>query len=363
MINYNQIYVAVRIKAYLNNQDKEESCIQSFTDKQIVISKSNMYEQQYEFNQIFDSQCDQEQIYLCVAYPIVKDALNGISSNLIIYGSQGSGKTYSLFGTIGSLFTLKQGLISIESGIAIRMIHQLHQQKQISELKIFIIDNEQIINHLMTNGQSKWIELAKQLCEVIQNLNDSIIHVVIEIKTLQNSKIKIIQIGSISKGYSGQMVTHNKSIFTLHRCIQCLIDQQKQKKIIQMQRIYIPFRESKLTNLLSNSFLGQAQLKIILCLAPTKIDDALGTLQFGQQFQQIKILKQQSKHQTQFSVQQQFQTQSQLQLNEFNSMTTQSQTLEMIPIQFHLQKIQELTDKYESIIQYLQQKIIKYKNR
>lgn len=52
-----------------------------------------------------------------------------------------------------------------------------------------------------------------------------------------------------------------------------------------MQRIYIPFRESKLTNLLSNSFLGQAQLKIILCLAPTKIDDALGTLQFGQQFQ------------------------------------------------------------------------------
>ncbi|CAK73267.1 unnamed protein product (macronuclear) [Paramecium tetraurelia] len=94
-----------------------------FTQKQIIISKSNLYEQQYEFNQIFDPQCDQEQIYLCVVNPIVTDALNGISSNLIIYGSQGSGKTYSLFGTIGSLFTLKQGLVSIESGIAIRMIH------------------------------------------------------------------------------------------------------------------------------------------------------------------------------------------------------------------------------------------------
>lgn len=77
------------------------------------------------------------------------------------------------------------------------------------------------------------------------------------------------------------MQTHNKSIFTLHRCLNSLIELQKQKKFGN-KRLYVPFRESKLTNLLSESFQGQADLKILLCLAPVNYEDALGTLMFGQ---------------------------------------------------------------------------------
>ena len=68
----------------------------------------------------------------------------------------------------------------------------------------------------------------------------------------------------------------NQSLTTLGRCIEVLASNKKEKP---------PFREAKLTRLLSNAIGGGAKTTMIICCAPTMSDQAetVGSLDFGQQ--------------------------------------------------------------------------------
>jgi hypothetical protein len=74
----------------------------------------------------------------------------------------------------------------------------------------------------------------------------------------------------------------NQSLTTLGRCIEVLASGKKEKP---------PFRESKLTRLLSNAIGGGAKTTLVICCAPTMTDqfETVGSLDFGQQAMNVVV--------------------------------------------------------------------------
>ena len=74
----------------------------------------------------------------------------------------------------------------------------------------------------------------------------------------------------------------NQSLTTLGRCIEVLASNKKEKP---------PFRESKLTRLLSNAIGGAAKTTLVVCVAPTMTDqfETVNSLDFGQQAMNVVV--------------------------------------------------------------------------
>ena len=74
----------------------------------------------------------------------------------------------------------------------------------------------------------------------------------------------------------------NQSLTTLGRCIEVLASNKKEKP---------PFRETKLTRLLSNAIGGAAKTTLVVCVAPTMTDqfETVNSLDFGQQAMNVVV--------------------------------------------------------------------------
>ena len=75
----------------------------------------------------------------------------------------------------------------------------------------------------------------------------------------------------------------NNSLTCLGRCVHALAAGPKAGKP--------PFRETKLTRLLSGAFGGRANTALCVCVAPSSSDafETLNSLQFGQQAMSVKV--------------------------------------------------------------------------
>jgi tetratricopeptide (TPR) repeat protein len=80
-----------------------------------------------------------------------------------------------------------------------------------------------------------------------------------------------------------EAIAINNSLTTLGRCVQALAAGPKGGKA--------PFRETKLTRLLSSAFGGSAKTVLVVCVAPTASDsfETVNSLQFGQQAMSVKV--------------------------------------------------------------------------
>ncbi|KAL0328546.1 UNVERIFIED_CONTAM: Kinesin-like protein KIN-12F [Sesamum calycinum] len=65
-----------------------------------IISKDSISvaERNYTFDSVFDSDSTQGDVYQLVGAPLVKDALSGYNTSIVAYGQTGSGKTYTMWG-------------------------------------------------------------------------------------------------------------------------------------------------------------------------------------------------------------------------------------------------------------------------
>ena len=80
-------------------------------DRGLEVTKTEQY--YYQFDQIFDYYSQQSQVYEYSAKYLVKNIFEGFNSTIFAYGSIGSGKSYTMFGT------------NDKHGIIIRVINQI----------------------------------------------------------------------------------------------------------------------------------------------------------------------------------------------------------------------------------------------
>ena len=84
----------------------------------------------------------------------------------------------------------------------------------------------------------------------------------------------------------------NKSISALGNCIAALVkENRRSKNAIVFNKSFIPFRDSKLTRILSESLCGNSKTIIIACISPNSSnhDESISTLLFASRAMQIEI--------------------------------------------------------------------------
>ena len=283
----------------------------------------------FNFDYIFPPTSTQKEIYESSSKEIIASVLQGYNGTIFAYGQTSSGKTYTMTGEINSPekegiiprmihyvfdqilhsenleieFTVKVSFIEIymekiKDLIDISRVNlQIHESKEkgiyIENLSEYYVSNEQeLLDYVKIGNQNRTIAST--------NMNDtsSRSHSIVILSISQrnvvdngvkNGKLYLVDLaGSEKVGKTGaegitleEAKMINKSLSALGMVINSLTDGKS---------FHIPYRDSKLTRILSESLGGNAKTCLIITCSPSSYNEAetLSTLRFGVRAKMIK---------------------------------------------------------------------------
>ncbi|XP_052214785.1 kinesin-like protein KIF14 isoform X2 [Dreissena polymorpha] len=288
----------------------------------------------------------QEQVYACLAQPLLVKAFEGYNTCLFAYGQTGSGKSYSIMGhgsDVGIIPRFCEELFSRAD-----LVRDHDKVKLHVEISFFEIYNEKIHDLLASNshlgsGKDKkvkkttlrvrehptlgpyveglstfvvtsfddvhgWITLGnKNRATAATGMNDkssrshSVFTIVLtqtKTETLEGqvhdhsitSKINLVDLAGSERQSQAQTsgerlregANINKSLLTLGKVISQLAEQSSQ--VNKRKKIFIPYRDSVLTWLLKESLGGNSKTAMIATISPANhhIEETLSTLRYAQ---------------------------------------------------------------------------------
>ncbi|RNA28201.1 kinesin KIF12 [Brachionus plicatilis] len=342
-----KVRVVVRIRPTSDqeqaNGDQEiVSC-----DRASLIVEGKTQSRKFFFDSVFDPNSNQDEVFNYSGIKRLIDmAIDGFVCTCFAYGQTGSGKTYTMVGPAGAYEMNTQDRY-LHFGLIPRSINylfnQLRQRTSDSQSVFYIrvsyyeIYNEQIRDLINPNSGRKleirgsqeegffvdnlfatYIETMDEILTILRegeynrstashllNEHSSRSHAVLTIQVeneLQNSddpreqmtklgKLIFVDLAGSEKVKvtmsKGKQLTEtnniNKSLLVLGTCISALSDQNKRDG-------HIPYRDSKLTKLLSESLGGSGITLMIACISPamTCENESLNTLRYANRAQNIE---------------------------------------------------------------------------
>ncbi|CAO3701873.1 unnamed protein product [Rhizopus microsporus] len=273
----------------------------------------------FTFDDVFDSDETNEKIYQRTAQPLVKYVFEGGKATCFAYGQTGSGKTYTMLDP-------KLGLYVLAARDVFHLIHQpqyehlsawigfyeiyqgqlydlLNDRKKlfaredgkqnvvIVGLKEYVINNVQDLMQVFEYGSQ-----ARSTGSTGANSDSSRSHAVLQIllRPTKNrkkivGKLSFIDLAGSERGADrgdADVKTRmegaeiNKSLLALKECIRAL-DQDKR---------HTPFRQSKLTQVLKDSFVGNSRTCMIATISPNQSNSehTLNTLRYADRVKELK---------------------------------------------------------------------------
>lgn len=283
-----------------------------------------------------DKYADQQLVYDKIGTDVLNNAFDGYNVCLFAYGQTGAGKSYSMVG-----YGVNKGIVPIacdeifktisknknpnlEHEVTLSMIEIYNEKVQdllipqsertksglnirehkiygffVDGLKRFPVDSYEMIEHYIDIGtQNRTVESTKM------NATSSRAHTIILIefkqileldgtKTEKNSVIYLVDLAGSERQSkteaSGDRLKEgsniNKSLTILGRVISALADNESSKK-----KQKVPFRDSSLTKILSNSLGGNSKTYMICAISPSadNYEETLSTLRYADQAKKIK---------------------------------------------------------------------------
>ena len=291
--------------------------------------------QKFNFDRVYSIEDDSQLIYKEMCKDVVSSALEGYNGSIFMYGQTTSGKTYTMLGSpnnpgilpcaLRDIF-IKINKISKENNninykvycsyieIYNENIHDLLTDsnflKLIDDKKYGIIvagaKKVRIENFETGIGIKDFGEENRKYRETLFNeyssRSHSIFQIFIESFELKedgelgksnysclnlidlagSERINEYESKNITTGETGYI---NKSLFVLANVINKLVESQQGKKI------YIPYRDSKLTRLLSQALGGNSLTTIICTVSPASLNyyQTLSTLRFATRAKSVKL--------------------------------------------------------------------------
>ncbi|CRL06701.1 CLUMA_CG019580, isoform A, partial [Clunio marinus] len=270
------------------------------------------------FDHIYDETRSTQELFDDVAKPIVSSSLSGINGTVFAFGSASSGKTHTMMGSKSSpgiipltvqeifkqikniedrKFLIRFGYIEIydekiydllmdEQPEITEMQESSEGELQVKQKEIIAVSVKQILQMYEAGNQ------ARRTRETSMNERSSrshtIFRIVIESKetgktseecAIQVSSLNLVDLADsvLSEGESGYF---NKSVSALDNAIRTLM--------ITSNPVYVNYRATKLTNLLSSSIGGNAITRIICTVEPAEVPFTFKTLAFARNAQFVK---------------------------------------------------------------------------
>ncbi|MED6131329.1 hypothetical protein PIB30_008662 [Stylosanthes scabra] len=344
----------VRVAVRLRPRNAEESLADAdFADcvelqpelKRLKLRKNNWDSDTYAFDEVLTEFASQKRVYEVVARPVVESVLDGYNGTIMAYGQTGTGKTYTL-GRLGEEDTAARGImvramediladVSLENDSVSVSYLQLYMES-IQDLLDPANDNITIVEDPKTGDvslpgaslveirdQQSFVELLRLgeahrfAANTKLNTESSRSHAILMvhvrrsmkgrdaghssengnhphmIKSLKPSvvrkgKLVVVDLAGSERidksGSEGHTLEEAKSInlslSALGKCINALAENSA----------HVPFRDSKLTRLLRDSFGGTARTSLVITIGPSPKHrgETASTIMFGQRAMKVE---------------------------------------------------------------------------
>ena len=285
----------------------------------VRIEDSNVTKHQATFDHIYDDKTTQSEIFNQIGRTSVKDVLQGYNCTILTYGQTGSGKTHTVVGSnkdpgllpraIEFLLVEKKECCNDGSVVSVTMsCFEIYQEKirdlltgSNKSLRIredrdrgiridggtdVLIENMESAVKIIKRGLSNRVTASHQMNDVSSRSHCIVLLKVVirrtDTQTKQIGNLYIVDLAgseTVRKtrvhGKQLDEARHiNKSLSALGMVINALTEDNCK---------HIPYRNSKLTRLLSNSLGGNAKTHLILTCSSNSfnLEETISTLRFG----------------------------------------------------------------------------------
>lgn len=324
------IQVVCRIKPLASREKDsfEVSSIEVLNDRKTVRIKSQL-ESAFAFDQVYPPETSQKQLFESIGLPTVKSVLEGFNGTILAYGQTSSGKTYTMVGQDIS-DPLTKGLIPRISKTIFEEIQESEQELEfsvkVSFCEIYLEKIRDLLNPRKTNlkisedktrgvfikdlseyyvaSENEVFALLKlgnkqrEVAGTLMNEESSRSHAIFMVTisqhntqdlSLKTGKMFLVDLAGSEKlsktAAEGKRLDEtkniNKSLSSLGNVICALTDGKS---------VHVPYRDSKLTRVLSESLGGNSKTSLVVTVSSALINEneTLSTLRFGLRAKAVK---------------------------------------------------------------------------
>lgn len=293
--------IKVNNNCIIVNEPKIKVDLQSYTEKHT-----------FWFDRVFEKDANNDFIYENGINTIIKHVINKGCGSIIAYGQTGTGKTYTMMEeTSGIIYKSIYEIMKVKTNgnilfceIYLGNIYDLIKNRE----KILLREVSGVVH--LTNSTSVEFNSYDEAVRIIKkglnlrrvgvtgaNKKSSRSHAILIVNfdkkvinaiTSSNSLIFVDLAGS-ERGIDRKIVSAetkvegaeiNKSLLALKECI----------RGIEQDKKHLPFRQSKLTQILKNSFIGESKTCILATISPSyeNIEHTLNTLRYASRIKEFK---------------------------------------------------------------------------
>ncbi|KYO18451.1 kinesin-like protein KIF24 [Alligator mississippiensis] len=274
----------------------------------------------FYFDEVFGEACTNQDVYMKTAHPLIQHVFNGGNATCFAYGQTGAGKTYTMIGTHQN-----PGLYALAAKDIFRQLEASQPRRDllvwISFYEIYCGQLYDLLHgrkRLFAREDSKHVvqivglrevqvDTVDLLLEVILkggkerstgatgvNSDSSRSHAIIQIQVKDAAKRTFGRISFIDLAGSERAADArdsdrqtkmegaeiNQSLLALKECIRAL----------DQEHAHTPFRQSKLTQVLKDSFIGNSKTCMIASVSPSHIatEHTLNTLRYADRVKELK---------------------------------------------------------------------------
>lgn len=284
----------------------------------------------FRFDYAFDDTCSNERVYKYTAKPLVATIFEGGMATCFAYGQTGSGKTHTMGGQFnGKIQDCKNGIYALAAQDVFAQLHSSRyrhlnlvvsssffeiysgkvfdlladkqklrvledgkQQVQVIGLTEKVVDNVEEVLKIIQHGNS-----TRTSGQTAANSNSSRSHAVFQIvlrppgSSRIHGKFSFIDLAGNERGADTSSANRqtrmegaeiNKSLLALKECIRAL----------GKQSAHLPFRVSKLTQVLRDSFIGEkSKTCMIAMISPglSSCEHTLNTLRYANRVKELVV--------------------------------------------------------------------------
>ncbi|KAM8802938.1 kinesin-like protein KIF24 [Rhynchonycteris naso] len=299
-------------------EDKETLLVHE--KKEAVDLTQYILQHVFYFDEVFGEACSNQDVYMKTTHPLIQHIFNGGNATCFAYGQTGAGKTYTMIGTHQN-----PGLYALAAKDIFRQLEVSQPRRHffvwISFYEIYCGQLYDLLNRrkrLFAREDSKHVvqivglreiqvDSVELLLEVILkgskerrtgatgvNADSSRSHAIIQIQIKDSAKRTFGRISFIDLAGSERAADArdsdrqtkmegaeiNQSLLALKECIRAL----------DQEHIHTPFRQSKLTQVLKDSFIGNAKTCMIANISPSHVatEHTLNTLRYADRVKEVK---------------------------------------------------------------------------
>ncbi|XP_037350225.1 kinesin-like protein KIF24 [Talpa occidentalis] len=299
-------------------EDKETLLVHE--KKEAVDLTQYILQHVFYFDEVFGEACTNRDVYMKTTHPLIQHIFNGGNATCFAYGQTGAGKTYTMIGTHQN-----PGLYALAARDIFRQLEVSQPRRHlfvwISFYEIYCGQLYDLLNRrkrLFAREDSKHVvqivglrelqvESVELLLEAILkgskerstgatgvNADSSRSHAIIQIQIKDSAKRTFGRISFIDLAGSERAADArdsdkqtkmegaeiNQSLLALKECIRAL----------DQEHTHTPFRQSKLTQVLKDSFIGNAKTCMIANISPSHIatEHTLNTLRYADRVKELK---------------------------------------------------------------------------